>query len=319
SCCRRWPCRRPGSSGLHRHYGGPHSYGGPTGLPAAGSHLDDESDREVERKTLRRKGQRNPWLTRRSRRIATTVRCPFYPGDRVWLSRNLPLCLPCKKLSPRLVGPFNVLRRVNKVTYRLQLPSDYRISPSFHISLLRLVVAGPLAETVPHDTPPLPLDIEGGPTYAVRSILDSRHRAGWLQYLVDWEGYGPEERCWVLVKDILDPNIICDFYLHCPDRPAPHPQGLLLDWCCPAAGATCQCGGDCHVYSCSFHAPAPHDKAHLDSISSLITSPIYGTQVIPQAVLMFHVRTLLLYCSIFRLLLNLLPALASRLPATTLH
>ncbi|XP_052331201.1 uncharacterized protein LOC118377556 isoform X2 [Oncorhynchus keta] len=39
----------------------------------------------------------------------------FARGDRVWLStRNLPLRLPCRKLSPRFVGPFKVLRRVNK-------------------------------------------------------------------------------------------------------------------------------------------------------------------------------------------------------------
>ncbi|KAM9568095.1 uncharacterized protein ACWYII_039152 [Salvelinus alpinus] len=71
----------------------------------------------------------------------------FAPGDRVWLStRNLPLRLLCRKLVPRFVGPFKVLRRVNEVCYRLQLLTNYHINPSFHVSLLRPVLAGPLQE-----------------------------------------------------------------------------------------------------------------------------------------------------------------------------
>ena len=68
----------------------------------------------------------------------------FHPGDRVWFStRNLPLRLCCKKLSPWFVETFKVLWRVNEVTYRLQLPSHFRISPSFHVSLFWPVATPP--------------------------------------------------------------------------------------------------------------------------------------------------------------------------------
>uniref|UniRef100_W5LUZ2 Integrase catalytic domain-containing protein n=1 Tax=Astyanax mexicanus TaxID=7994 RepID=W5LUZ2_ASTMX len=150
----------------------------------------------------------------------------FIPGDRVWLStKDLKLRLPCKKLSPRFVGPFKILRRINQVTYRLELPRQYKISPSFHVSLLRPVIPGPLDDASPRATPPSPLDFDGVQAYRVNTILDSRRRRGLIQYLVDWEGYGPEERCWVPAADILDPSLTTDFHRRRPDRPGPRPRG----------------------------------------------------------------------------------------------
>lgn len=63
----------------------------------------------------------------------------YHPGQKVWLSiQGICLHLPCCKLaSPRYIERFTVQRHLNEVTYRLNLPQHYRISPSFHVSLLK--------------------------------------------------------------------------------------------------------------------------------------------------------------------------------------
>ncbi|KAI4890785.1 hypothetical protein NFI96_028572, partial [Prochilodus magdalenae] len=148
---------------------------------------------------------------------------PVYsPGDRVWLStRDLRLPGGCKKLSPKYIGPYRIVSKVNDVTYKLALPPQCRMCPTFHVSRFKPVVPGPLDEVLPEATPPSPVWFEGVATYAVRKLLDSRRRSGGLQYLVDWEGFGPEEHSWIPASDVLDPALIADFHHRHPSRPAP--------------------------------------------------------------------------------------------------
>ncbi|GJW45396.1 putative reverse transcriptase domain-containing protein [Tanacetum coccineum] len=66
----------------------------------------------------------------------------FKPGDRVFLKVT-----PCRgvrrfglkgKLSPRFIGPFEILDRIGEVSYRLTLPPQfYHVHNVFHVSLLR--------------------------------------------------------------------------------------------------------------------------------------------------------------------------------------
>jgi hypothetical protein len=70
-------------------------------------------------------------------------------------------------------------------------------------------------------TKPLPpSEIVGGEErYEVEEVIDSRVRHGRLQYLVRWEGYGPEENSWLLEMDLNAADLVMDFYRVHPTAP----------------------------------------------------------------------------------------------------
>ncbi|KAL0168628.1 hypothetical protein M9458_036850, partial [Cirrhinus mrigala] len=140
-------------------------------------------------------------------------------------TRDLRLRLPCRKLSPRYIGPFKILRQINNITFQLQLPPRYRIHPTFHVSLLKPFFPSATETPGAEAEPPPPEVLDQPSIYTVHQISDSRRQGGHLEYLIDWEGYGPEELSWVPRDDVLDPNLLADFHRDHPDRPAPRGRG----------------------------------------------------------------------------------------------
>src|SRR3954466_14512804 len=63
----------------------------------------------------------------------------FEPGDLVWLHLRKDRFpnLHKSKLMPRADGPFKVLEKINDNAYKLELPADSGVSPTFNIADLK--------------------------------------------------------------------------------------------------------------------------------------------------------------------------------------
>ena len=144
-------------------------------------------------------------------------------GDRVWLDRrNIRTTRPSQKLDAKRLGPFKVLEVVGdgELAYRLELPPQMRIHPVFHVSLLDPYRESRLPGRV--QPPPPAVEVEGELEYIVARVLDSKVERGRLKYLVDWEGYGPEERTWEPAEHVVNaPDVVAEYHRTYPLRPSP--------------------------------------------------------------------------------------------------
>ena len=126
----------------------------------------------------------------------------FEVGDHVFLKvmpkRGVVRFGKCGKLSPRFIGPFEILERVGIVAYRLALsPSMSGVHEVFHVSMLRKYIPD-LAHVV--DWGQIEVDKDGtfeeGPV-CIDSSRDQVLRRKIVRLVkVLWRHYGVEESTW---------------------------------------------------------------------------------------------------------------------------
>ncbi|KAM0065899.1 putative nucleotidyltransferase, Ribonuclease H [Helianthus debilis subsp. tardiflorus] len=100
------------------------------------------------------------------------------------------------KLGHRYFGPYRVLSKVGSVAYKLDLPTNAKIHPVFHVSLLRKCLGKPV-----HQITPLHL-VDSTSTLILqpqaicqkRSVLRGSQHVS--QSLVQWDGLPPEDATW---------------------------------------------------------------------------------------------------------------------------
>ncbi|KAL6496605.1 hypothetical protein OROGR_029863 [Orobanche gracilis] len=131
----------------------------------------------------------------------------FKEGDKVYLKLRSYRQLSVRKstfhkLAPKYYGPFTVIKKVGKVAYELDLPSESRIHRVFHVSLLRPCIGKP------PPSGPLPDSTEDGdlvtaPSEVIDCRVISRDGKEVAQLLVSWEGCSVAEALWVDEHDFL--------------------------------------------------------------------------------------------------------------------
>ena len=146
----------------------------------------------------------------------------FLEGDMVYLSsKNFSWKHGTKKMCPRWMGPFKVLEVKGPVTYKLQLPEEWKIHNVFHSSLLK-----PVPEGTRYHFPEPTVDDDGQPCWEVDQIIKHKmmnpknKRSTRKRYLVAWKGFSREFDSWVDDEQIEgSPRLLADYWQKVGNNP----------------------------------------------------------------------------------------------------
>ena len=113
-----------------------------------------------------------------------------------------------KGLTPnfmsKFVSPFPIVERVFMDVYKLELPPEIKVHPTFHVSLLKPVKDNTLWPDHKQMIQPPSYLVGDHLEYEVEGILKCRnHKRTGKEYLFKWRGYHEKETTWVAARDMV--------------------------------------------------------------------------------------------------------------------
>lgn len=140
--------------------------------------------------------------------------------DKVYLRRkNIKTKRPSNKLDCTKLGPFQIIKKLGPVTYRLELPRTMRIHPLFHVSLLEPT------NNPTREQEPIELDEETQePLWEAEAILQHKQVQGTTKHLNKWKGFGPEENIWEPITNLANCQDTLRQYRQSQDSGIAHSQ-----------------------------------------------------------------------------------------------
>ena len=200
-------------------------------------------------------------------------------ATRTWFTHTF--LLP--QVSPPFVGPYVIEKVINPSALRLQLPPSLKVHPVFHVSQVKLVATSALSPPAP--TPPPPRVLEGGDlVWGGEPDPGCPPPRTGFQYLVDWVGYGPEDRSWIPRSYLADPSLLEAFYKE-------HPQAVGQ-----SPGASRREGGTVvNQQAATPTLPNSSTEARADAAPAISTNADQ-LRAIPTASTKPHRESVLSYC-----------------------
>ena len=114
-----------------------------------------------------------------------------------------------RKLLPKWIGPFKVLKKVGGLAYELELPSYLPV----HNVLLKGWRSDERSQP-----PPDPIPVDGYLEYEVEEIIEERTvksgRRTRKEYLVRWKGYGKEHDTWEAAENVEETSALEIYLAH---------------------------------------------------------------------------------------------------------
>lgn len=144
-------------------------------------------------------------------------------GDLVWIdAAHYNTDQPSKKLSAKWLGPFPIIRKVGKASYKLKILLTWKsIHPVVDESYLTSYVASAPEQQSQKSNNRISNPVGQETVQEVKEILNSRWRGGRLQYLIKWRGQPLEERTWESREELMKgaPRSYKEFHQNHPDAP----------------------------------------------------------------------------------------------------
>ena len=130
-----------------------------------------------------------------------------------------------RKISPKFIGPYKVLKETTPDTYELELPAGLRLHNKFHTSLLKPYHKddSPTRQNIPHEGLQ---NREGEQSFIVEKIMDADPKT--KRVLVRWLGYTESDDSWIPRGNIDSAiGLVLQYFEQHPEKRFHIPKKLL--------------------------------------------------------------------------------------------